>query len=159
MNVSYKSIGIIHSPFQTLEDMPIQPTSQASRPGVAEIYSQYLEALKDLNGFSHIYLLYHLHRVADTKLTVTPFLDTQSRGLFATRAPCRPNPIGLSLVQLDRIEDNRLHIARLDVLDQTPILDIKPYIPEFEPQENVRVGWVEQAREQILTRKSDERFK
>lgn len=159
MNVSYKSIGIIHSPFQTLEDMPIQPTSQASRPGVVEIYPQYLEALKDLDGFSHIYLLYHLHRVADAKLTVTPFLDTQTRGLFATRAPCRPNPIGLSLVQLDRIEDNRLHIARLDVLDQTPLLDIKPYIPEFEPQENVRVGWVEQAREQVLTRKSDERFK
>ena len=86
-------------------------------------------------------------------------MDTQPRGLFATRAPCRPNPMGLSLVQLDRIEDNRLHIARLDILDQTPLLDIKPYIPEFEQGENVRVGWVEGARGHVRTRKSDERFK
>ena len=158
MSISFNPIGIIHSPFHTLEDMPIQPTSQASQPGMVEIYPQYLEALKDLGGFSHIYLLYHLHRVAGTKLTVTPFLDTKPRGLFATRAPCRPNPIGISLVQLDRIEDNRLHIVRLDILDQTPLLDIKPYIPEFEPQENVRIGWVDQARGQVRTRKSDKRF-
>ncbi len=159
MNVIFEPIGIIHSPFHALEDMPIQPTSQASQPGVVEVYHQYVDGLKDLDGFSHIYLVYHLHRAAPYKLTVTPFLDTQSRGLFATRAPCRPNPMGLSLVQLERIEDNRLHIARLDILDQTPLLDIKPYIPDFEPQQDVRVGWVEQAKEQVHTRKSDERFK
>ena len=159
MIVTYKPIGIIHSPFQTVEDMPIQPTSRASKPGVVEIYSQYSEALNDLDGFSHIYLIYHLHRVAGSKLTVTPFLDTQLRGLFATRAPCRPNPIGLSLVQLDRIEDNRLYIIRLDILDKTPLLDIKPYIPEFEPRQNVHVGWVNQAKEQAQNRKSDKRFK
>jgi tRNA-Thr(GGU) m(6)t(6)A37 methyltransferase TsaA len=159
MNVIFDPIGIIHSPFHALEEMPIQPTSQASQPGVVEIYPQYVEGLKDLDGFSHIYLIYHLHRAAPYKLTVTPFLDTQPRGLFATRAPCRPNPFGLSLVQLERIENNRLHIARLDILDQTPLLDIKPYIPEFEPQQDVRIGWVESARGHVRTHKSDERFK
>ena len=159
MILNYEPIGIIHSPFHTVEDMPIQPTSQASKPGVVEIYSQYAEALKDLDGFSHIYLIYHFHRVASSKLTITPFLDTQPRGLFATRAPCRPNPIGLSLVQLSHIEGNRLHVVRLDILDQTPLLDIKPYIPEFEPRQNFRAGWVSQAKEQVRNRKSDQRFK
>ena len=158
MSVTFNPIGIIHSPFHTLEDMPIQPTSEASRPGVAEIYPQFAEGLQDLAGFSHIYLIYHLHQMMRAQLTVMPFLDTQPRGLFATRAPCRPNPIGLSLVRLERIEANRLYIARLDILDQTPLLDIKPYIPEFEPREDVRIGWVEQARSEVGNRKSDSRF-
>jgi tRNA-Thr(GGU) m(6)t(6)A37 methyltransferase TsaA len=159
MQITYEPIGIIYSPFQTLEDMPIQPTSEASQPGVVEIFPEYQTGLADLAGFSHIYLIYHLHRVEHARLTVTPFLDTQPRGLFATRAPSRPNPIGLSLVQLERIEENRLHIAALDILDQTPLLDIKPYIPEFEPQQNVRIGWVEQARGRVKSQKSDARFK
>jgi tRNA-Thr(GGU) m(6)t(6)A37 methyltransferase TsaA len=159
MSVTFNPIGIIHSPFHALEDMPIQPTSEASKPGMVEIYPEYIEGIKDLDGFSHVYLIYHLHQTTSIRLTVTPFLDTQPRGLFATRAPCRPNPIGLSLVQLDRIEANRLHIARLDVLDQTPLLDIKPYIPEFETGQQIRVGWVQKARGQVKNRKSDERFK
>lgn len=159
MLYDYNPIGIIHSPFHKLDKMPIQPTSQASRPGWVEIYPQYVAGLQDLDGFSHIYLIYHLHKVERVRLTVTPFLDTRPRGLFATRAPCRPNPIGLSLVQLEGIEDNRLQIARLDILDQTPLLDIKPYIPEFESQQDVRIGWVAQVRGKIHTRKSDERFK
>jgi len=158
MQITYEPIGTIHSPFRTLEEMPIQPTSEASQPGMVEIYPQFTDGLRDLAGFSHIYLIYHLHRIVRAKLTVRPFLDTQQRGLFATRAPCRPNPIGLSLVQLERIEENRLHIARLDILDWTPLLDIKPYIPEFEPQEDVRIGWVEQARGKMTNRKSDRRF-
>jgi tRNA-Thr(GGU) m(6)t(6)A37 methyltransferase TsaA len=159
MNIIFKPIGIIQSPFYTLEDMPIQPTSHASKPGIVEIYPQFTEGLQDLDGFSHVYLIYHLNRVESFKLTVRPFLDTQPRGLFATRAPSRPNPIGLSLVQLERIEGNRLYIARLDILDQTPLLDIKPYIPEFESAEEIRIGWVAKAREQVRTRKSDGRFK
>ena len=159
MSITFNPIGIIHSPFQTLEDMPIQPTSQASQPGTVEIYPPYTDGLKDLDGFSHIYLIYYLHCAAQYKLTVTPFLDTQPRGLFSTRAPSRPNAIGLSLVQLMRIEGCYLHIDRLDILDQTPLLDIKPYIPEFEPGENIRLGWLEQARGQVRTRKSDDRFK
>jgi tRNA-Thr(GGU) m(6)t(6)A37 methyltransferase TsaA len=159
VQITYEPIGIIHSPFQTLEDMPIQPTSEASQPGLVEIFPQFAEGLSDLAGFSHIYLIYHLHRVERSRLTVTPFLDTRPRGLFATRAPSRPNPIGLSLVQLDRIEGNRLYIAALDILDQTPLLDMKPYIPAFEQQHNVRIGWVEQARERVKEQKSDARFK
>lgn len=159
MNAIFKPIGIIHSPFQSLEDMPIQPTSDASESGRVEIFPQFTEGLKDLAGFSHIYLIYHLHKTTSFKLTVTPFLDTKPRGLFATRAPARPNPIGLSLVQLDRIEANWLYIAHLDILDQTPLLDIKPYIPEFELQTKVRIGWLEQARENIPKRKSDNRFR
>jgi tRNA-Thr(GGU) m(6)t(6)A37 methyltransferase TsaA len=159
MSITFNPIGIIHSPFDTLEDMPIQPTSQASQPGTVEIYPPYTDGLKDLDGFSHIYLIYYLHCATTYKLTVTPFLDTQPRGLFSTRAPCRPNAIGLSLVQLNRIEGCCLYIDRLDILDQTPLLDIKPYIPEFEPGENIRLGWLEQARGQVRTRKSDERFK
>ena len=158
MSVIFDTIGMIHSPFQTLDDMPIQPTSEASRAGVVEIYPTYVEGLKDLEGFSHIYLIYHLHKVERSRLTVIPFLDSQPRGVFATRSPSRPNPIGLSLVQLDRIEDNQLYIARLDILDQTPLLDIKPYIPEFESQEHVRIGWLERARGRVRSAKSDRRF-
>ena len=158
MQITFTPIGVIHSPFHTLEDMPIQPTSEASQPGVVEIYPQYTEGLQDLGGFSHIYLLYHLHRVQHAKLTVTPFLDKKPRGLFATRAPSRPNPIGLSLVKLTRVEGNRLHIVNIDVLNGTPLLDIKPYIPEFEDVENVRIGWVAPAKEQVRMRKSDHRF-
>lgn len=158
MSITFDPIGLIHSPFQTLEDMPIQPTSQASRPGVVEIFPQYAAGLQDLEGFSHIYLIYHLHRVTQAKLQVTPFLDTQPRGLFATRAPCRPNPIGLSLVELERVEATRLYIPRLDILDQTPLLDIKPFIPEFESWQQIRLGWVEQARGKVHTQQSDERF-
>jgi len=158
MSIQLTPIGVIHTPFQTLEEMPIQPTSEASQPGVVEVFPQYAEGLQDLDGFSHIYLIYHLHRVQGVKLQVIPFLDTQPRGLFATRAPCRPNPIGLSLVRLERIEANRLYISRLDVLDQTPLLDIKPYIPAFEPSQEVRVGWVEQARDKVRSKRSDERF-
>jgi tRNA-Thr(GGU) m(6)t(6)A37 methyltransferase TsaA len=159
MGIVFEPIGMIHSPFHRLEEMPIQPTSKASQPGIVEIYPQFAEGLNDLDGFSHIYLIYHLHKAAHYKQSVIPFLDTRLRGLFATRAPCRPNPIGLSLVQLERIDDNRLHIARLDILDQTPLLDIKPYIPEFEGREEVRIGWVTQAREQVRERSSDGRFK
>jgi tRNA-Thr(GGU) m(6)t(6)A37 methyltransferase TsaA len=158
MSIQLTPIGVIHTPFQTLEEMPIQPTSEASQPGVVEVFPQYAEGLQDLDGFSHIYLIYHLHRVQGVRLQVIPFLDTQPRGLFATRAPCRPNPIGLSLVRLERIEANRLYISRLDVLDQTPLLDIKPYIPAFEPSQDVRVGWVEQARDKVRSKRSDERF-
>jgi tRNA-Thr(GGU) m(6)t(6)A37 methyltransferase TsaA len=159
MNPIFEPIGVIHSPFQALEEMPIQPTSDASRPGRVEIYPQFAEGLEDLAGFSHIYLIYHLHKTTSFKLTVTPFLDTQPRGLFATRAPSRPNPIGLSLVQLDRIEANWLYIARLDILDQTPLLDIKPYIPELTPQASVRIGWLAQVRDKFSKRTSDGRFK
>ena len=114
--------------------------------------------MRDLDGFSHIILLYHFHHSHGFNLAVVPFLDTESRGLFATRAPKRPNAIGLSVVQLDRIEDGILQIQNVDILDGTPLLDIKPYVPEFDAAEDVRTGWVQKAIPSLSRRKSDARF-
>jgi tRNA-Thr(GGU) m(6)t(6)A37 methyltransferase TsaA len=143
MEVTYHPIGTIRSPFTDPATMPIQPTSAASRPGTIEIDASFVEGLRDLDGFSHVILLYHLHAARGPVLTVTPFLDSEPRGVFATRAPTRPNPIGLSIVALERIEGNVLHVNDLDVLDGTPLLDLKPYVPEFDHRPECRVGWLE----------------
>ncbi len=159
MKIAYTPIGTIHSPFQELADMPIQPTGAAGVKGTIEVFEEFLDGLADLDGFSHIILLYHFHRSEDFNLKVVPFMDTEPRGLFSTRAPKRPNPIGLSIVQLDLVKDNILHIRNIDVLDGTPLLDIKPYIPEFDAQSDVRTGWFKQSRETVSEYRSDERFK
>lgn len=159
MDVTYHPIGVIHSPFKDLEDMPIQPIGEASAPGSIEILPDFVEGLKDLEGFSHVILLYHLHQVHSTKLTVTPFLDSQPRGIFATRAPTRPNPIGLSVVKLIGIEGNQLYVENLDILDGTPLLDLKPYVPEFDWQPKARIGWLEHAKGKVRTAKSGDRFR
>jgi tRNA-Thr(GGU) m(6)t(6)A37 methyltransferase TsaA len=159
MDVIFRPIGTIYSPFNRLEDMPIQPTSDVSGSGIIEIFAEFVDGLKDLEGFSHLYLLYHFHKVRQSNLAVTPFLDVEPRGIFATRAPSRPNPVGLSLVELVRIENNLIYVERVDVLNKTPLLDIKPYIPEFEHIHDVRIGWLEQVRDQVHTGKSDTRFK
>jgi len=138
--------------------MPIQPSGEASAPGTVEIYPEFAGGLKDLEGFSDIILLYHLHKVSHTQLTVVPFLDSQPHGVFATRAPVRPNPIGLSVVPLQKIEGNILYIDRLDILEGTPLLDIKPYVPEFDERTEVRIGWLEQARGKARFARSDNRF-
>lgn len=159
MKIEYTPIGIIRSPFKGLEGMPIQPAGAAGVKGTVEILEEYQEGLKDLDGFSHILLLYHFHRSHEFKLSIVPFLDTEPRGLFATRAPKRPNAIGLSVVQLDGIEGGILHIQNVDILDGTPLLDIKPYVPEFDAPGEVRIGWVRKAMTTLETRKSDDRFK
>jgi tRNA-Thr(GGU) m(6)t(6)A37 methyltransferase TsaA len=159
INVVYKPIGVIHSPFNNLEEMPIQPTSDTSRPGTVEIYPEFVEGLKDLEGFSHIYLIYHLHKISKSRLLVTPFLDKEPHGIFATRAPSRPNPIGLSLVKIVSLEGNLIHVDQVDILDGTPLIDIKPYVPEFENVHVVKIGWLEKAKGQIRTQKSDDRFR
>jgi tRNA-Thr(GGU) m(6)t(6)A37 methyltransferase TsaA len=159
MEVIYKPIGILHSPFNRLEEMPIQPTSDVSASGVVEIFPEFVGGLKDLEGFSHIYLLYHFHKVRQSNLIVTPFLDSAPRGILATRAPSRPNPIGLSLVELVRVENNLIYVNRVDVLNETPLLDIKPYVPEFEHLHDIRIGWLEQVKSQVHSQKSDARFK
>ncbi len=159
MKITYTPIGIIHSPFLHKADMPIQPTGAAGVNGTVELFKEFNDGLADLDGFSHIILLYHFHRSEEFKLQVVPFMDTEPRGLFSTRAPKRPNPIGLSIVQLERIENNTLHIRNIDVLDGTPLLDIKPYIPEFDAQDKVRTGWFKQSRETVSQYRSDERFK
>lgn len=159
MKIAFAPIGIIHSPFTKLEDMPIQPAGAAGVKGTVEVFEQYRAGLRDLDGFSHIILLYYFHRSHSFDLQVVPFMDSEPRGLFATRAPKRPNPIGLSVVQLDRIQGGLLHIQNVDILDGTPLLDIKPYVPEFDAQGEVRTGWLEKARKTVSSRKSDDRFK
>jgi tRNA-Thr(GGU) m(6)t(6)A37 methyltransferase TsaA len=159
MKITFAPIGIIHSPFTEPEDMPIQPAGASGVKGTVEVFEDFDSGLKDLDGFSHIILLYHFHRSHSFNLHVVPFMDSEPRGLFATRAPKRPNPIGLSVVQLDKIEDGVLHIQNVDILDGTPLLDIKPYVPEFDAQREVRTGWLEKARKTVSNRKSDDRFK
>jgi len=159
MKIDYTPIGIIHSPFTDLAQMPIQPRSTASAPGTVEIFLEYAAGLRDLDGFSHIILLYHLHKAGKARLLVTPFLDTQPHGVFATRAPVRPNPIGLSVVRLSGIEGNLLSVDGLDILDGSPLLDIKPYIPSFDELAEYRIGWLEGLDGNASTTLSDERFK
>ena len=159
MKIEFTPIGIIHSPFMVPEGMPIQPTGAAGIKGTVEVFENFHAGLKDLDGFSHIILLYHFHRSHGLNLHVVPFMDSEPRGLFATRAPKRPNPIGISVVQLDKIEDGVLHIQNVDILDGTPLLDIKPYVPEFDAQVEVRTGWIEKAGKTISSWKSDNRFK
>jgi len=154
-----KPIGIIHTPFQDTEGMPIQPAGAVGIKGVVEVFQEFHAGLKDLDGFSHIILIYEFHRSQGFRLDVVPFMDTQTRGLFATRAPRRPNPIGISTVQLDRIEGGNLHVQNLDILDGTPVLDIKPYVPEFDSHTTIRTGWLEEARQRVHKQKSDTRFK
>lgn len=159
MNIEFQPIGVIHTPFTKPEGMPIQPVGAAGVKGTVEIFEEYRPALQDLDGFSHIILLYHFHRSHGFDLHVVPFMDSELRGLFATRAPKRPNPIGLSVVQLVRIEAGVLHILNVDILDGTPLLDIKPYVPEFDAPVKVRAGWLEKASRTVSSRKSDDRFK
>jgi tRNA (adenine37-N6)-methyltransferase len=159
MNIVLKPIGVIHSPFKDLDGMPIQPAGASGVKGTVEVFEEYRTGLNDLDGFSHIVLLYLFHRSQGFSLHVVPYLDTQMRGVFATRAPRRPNAIGLSVVQLDMIKDGILEIQNVDILDGTPLLDIKPYVPEFDTQVKVRTGWLENVKGTVKHRKSDDRFK
>ena len=154
----FQPIGTLWTPFTELSNMPIQPLGAQGVKGVLTVDEMLIPALKDLDGFSHIYLLYVFHEVGDFKLTVTPFLDSTPHGLFATRAPKRPNPIGLSVVRLVGIEKNRLLLEDVDMLDGTPVLDIKPYVPAFDQVEDVRVGWLNGRGDQSQSKRSDDRF-
>jgi tRNA-Thr(GGU) m(6)t(6)A37 methyltransferase TsaA len=158
MEIIYRPIGTVHTQFKDLAEMPIQPTSRASGPATLELFPEYAEGLKDLEGFSHLILIYHLHAVHQVRLTVTPFLDSAPRGVFATRAPTRPNPIGLSIVELVAIEGNLVRIGQADMLDGTPLLDIKPYVPEFDQPEQARIGWLAAAKGKVRDGRSDQRF-
>jgi len=156
--ILFRPIGVIHSPFPCVENVPIQPAAAAGIRGVVEVWPEFVEGLQDLAGFSHIILLYHFHCITQTRLTVVPFMDREPRGVFATRAPVRPNPIGLSVVRLLSVEGNRLQIEGVDVVDGTPLLDIKPYAPEFDHYPAERIGWLERTRGQVKNTRSDDRF-
>lgn len=158
MLIEYRPIGLIHSPFDKPAGMPIQPAGADGVCGTVEVLPEFAPGLKDLDGFSHIILLFHFHRSGATELVVEPFLDLQPRGVFATRAPKRPNPIGLSVVRLKRIVANNLHIENVDILDGTPLLDIKPYVPAFDHHAVERSGWLEQNSQRAQQTVSDERF-
>jgi len=159
MKIEFNPIGVIHSPFSDPQGMPIQPAGAEGVTGTVEVFEEFRSGLKDLDGFSHVILLYHFHRSRGFRLHVVPFMDSRERGVFATRAPKRPNAIGLSVVRLNRIEDRILHVENLDVLDGTPLLDINPYVPEFDAQDEARTGWLETARKTVSEKKSDDRFK
>ncbi|OGO68613.1 MAG: tRNA (N6-threonylcarbamoyladenosine(37)-N6)-methyltransferase TrmO [Chloroflexi bacterium RBG_19FT_COMBO_62_14] len=143
MDYTMHPIGVIRSPFTDRRETPIQP-SRSKSVGRVEVFPEFAEGLHDLEGFSHLILLYVFHHSEEYSLMVKPFLDDRLRGLFATRHPSRPNPIGLSVVSLLRADGTVLEIEGVDVLDGTPLLDIKPYIPEFDIRANVRAGWYDQ---------------
>ena len=143
MKIEYNPIGIVHTPFKDLNNIPDQPSKGEGTKGIVEVYPKFQKGLKDLDGFSHIILLCHLHKISEYNLYVVPSGETKSRGLFATRSPRRPNPVGFSVVRLNEIHENRLMISDLDILDGTPVLDIKPYFREFESNMNIKTGWLE----------------
>ncbi|MBP6978196.1 MAG: tRNA (N6-threonylcarbamoyladenosine(37)-N6)-methyltransferase TrmO [Bacteroidales bacterium] len=156
--IIYKPIGIIHTPYETTAGMPIQPRAAEGVRGNIEVFPEFAGGLKDLDGFSHIILLYHFHLSQGFKMEVKPFLDDQIRGLFATRAPSRPNPIGLSVVKLISSHDNIIQIENVDILNDTPLLDIKPYIPDFESINDLKTGWFTAVKHKLPDARNDGRF-
>jgi tRNA-Thr(GGU) m(6)t(6)A37 methyltransferase TsaA len=158
--ITFKPIGTIHSPFNDLKGMPIQPPGAKGAAGRVELLPAYEGGLKDLDGFSHVIIVYIFHRASGYILSVKPFMDSQTHGLFATRAPKRPNPIGLSVVKLTRIAGPTLYVENIDVLDGTPLLDVKPYVPEFDhPSGPISTGWLEKAKGLVEEKRSDSRFR
>ena len=156
--IAFRPIGIISTPFKESKGTPIQPKAAEGAAGRIKVFPEYCQGLQDLNGFSHIFLLYHFHHCRDFSLLVKPFLDEVQRGVFATRAPARPNPIGLSLVRLDRIDQDTLHVLDVDMLDGTPLLDIKPFVPQFDTRDHTRIGWLADNLEKLKGMKDDGRF-
>lgn len=146
--IKYKPIGLIRSEHIVPDETPIQPVYSKGHTGKVEIFPEYAEGLADLDGFSHVYLLYHLHLAGSTQLLVKPYLDDTKRGIFATRAPCRPNPIGLSIVELTGRQGNILRIDGIDIMDGTPLLDIKPYTARFDCVHTKRNGWLDNVDEE-----------
>lgn len=156
-NVEFRPIGTIHTPFQQAEGTPIQPIKGKGTKGWVEVEPEYVDGLKDLNGFDRIWLLFWCHRASDYRLHIKPYMDTQIRGLFSTRAPSRPNAIGISCVKLLSVEGGRLEIEDVDMLDGTPLLDIKPYAAKFDHFPVARSGWMDTVEKDAQT-KADNRF-
>ncbi len=155
-----KPIGIIHTPHQVMLNTPIQPIAAQGVKGRIELYDEYVTGLSDLDGFSHITLLYHFHQISGHALKVIPFMDTEERGIFATKAPKRPNRIGVSTVKLLNISGNIIDIEEVDMLDGTPLLDIKPFYPRYDNRSNVAIGWLERNKNlPVENMRADERFR
>jgi len=156
--IKYKPIGVIHSPFKEPKGTPIQPAGAKGTDGIVEIFPEYAEGLKDVEGFSHIILLYHFHLSKRSALIAKPYMDNEMHGVFAMRGPNRPNPVGISVVRLAKVEGNMLHIQDVDIVDGTPLLDVKPYIPEFDIREVERIGWLEKNVHKLSESKDNGRF-
>ncbi|OGU17242.1 MAG: tRNA (N6-threonylcarbamoyladenosine(37)-N6)-methyltransferase TrmO [Ignavibacteria bacterium GWB2_35_12] len=159
MDIIFKPIGTIYSPFEETTGVPIQPSAAIGIRGRIVIFDEFIEGLKDLDGFSHITLIYHLHLIKTFSLHVIPFVDKVERGVFSTRAPARPNPIGLSVVRLIEVKDNNVIIENVDIVNGTPLLDIKPYVPGCENYDNeYKIGWLTENINKLNEMKSDGRF-
>ncbi len=156
--IRYKPIGIIHSPLRKSQSVPIQSVASKGIEGSVEVAREYVEGLKDIEGFSHIILIYHFHLSKDYSLIVKPYLDENLHGVFSTRAPSRPNPIGISIVRLTKVEDNIMYIQDLDIIDGTPLLDIKPYVPKFDQRRTVKIGWLKNNINRLSIVSDDGRF-
>jgi tRNA-Thr(GGU) m(6)t(6)A37 methyltransferase TsaA len=156
--VRLEPIGVVRTPFRDHAGMPIQTVAAAGVRGTIELDPVYVPALADLAGFTHLHLITYLHRTGGSALSVMPYLDTVERGVFATRSPKRPNPIGLSLVRLIEIDGAVLQVEEIDLLDGTPLLDIKPYVPPFDDRAGARYGWFEQRAQDVYTVRADGRF-
>jgi tRNA-Thr(GGU) m(6)t(6)A37 methyltransferase TsaA len=153
-----RPIGILRTPHAEPKGTPIQPSGAGDTPGVAEVFPEFAPGLKDLDGFSHVILLYVFHLAGPPKLLVTPFLDEGQHGVFSTRAPSRPNPLGLSVVRLERVEGNRVFLRGADMVDGTPLLDIKPHVGAFNAGGPERLGWLEKRLGQAGAARDDGRF-
>jgi tRNA-Thr(GGU) m(6)t(6)A37 methyltransferase TsaA len=156
--IQFKSIGMIHSPFKKPAGTPIQAAAAQDASGVIEIYKEYASGLQDIEGFSHLILLYYLHLVTRSDLLVKPFLGNELHGVFATRSPGRPNPIGLSVVRLNKVAGNLLYVQDIDIVSETPLLDIKPYVAEFDVRSEVKSGWFANHLDKLPTTLDDGRF-
>ena len=157
--IVYRPIGRIRTPFTDIDGMPIQPTAAAGVRGTIEIDPVYVDGLLDLGGFSHLILLYHLHEAGEPRLVVTPFLDASPYGIFATRSPARPNPVGISTVRLVGLGCSTIEIEDVDMLDGTPLLDIKPYVPAFDDRPGASIGWFAGRLDRLVDARSDGRFR
>jgi len=155
--IHFKTIGTIHSPFKEIKGVPIQPFCAKGVKGTIELDKNLKDGLKDIEGFSHIILIYHFHLVKNSSLQVIPFMDTQLHGIFATRSPLRPNPIGISIDKLIKVVKNIIYIEEVDIIDGTPLFDIKPFYPKFDNRKTNKVGWLKNKRK-LSNILSDERF-
>ena len=157
--ITYTAIGVIRSPFTTLAGMPIQTVAATDVAATVELDPRYAAGLRDIDGFSYLLLITHLHLMQGFALEVTPFMDTQPHGVFATRSPRRPNPIGLSIVRLVRREGATLHIEEVDLVDGTPVLDIKPYVPQLDDRAAEHTGWFAENVHKVHQVRADDRIR
>ena len=156
--IALRPIGVVRSPFTSVVGMPIQTVGAPHERASLEVFEAFTEGLRDIEGFEYLILLTHLHGVAQEKLQVVPFMDDKTRGVFATRSPARPNRIGLSIVRLLAVDGRVLHFEGNDMLDGTPVLDIKPYVPQLDVRETHRIGWFATRVEKVGETRSDDRM-